>query len=336
MTNELDPRKETMMPIGKVNFEAPSPHGTNVASDSGSSAKQSFPPDGLVALSRIAYQNTPLAIEKIRRGVFVFRGAGGTVTAVAGSDGCAVIDTGYGPRVDEIKSSIKRALSETPDWLVNTHWHFDHTDGNQAFVADGARILAHTKCRVRLSHDQYVRSLEWSIPASPRIAWPTITIDGASAIDVGLETLQLLPQSAAHTDGDLAVFLSSSNVLVMGDLFTNGSYPVIDESSGGTLRGMIDALERLLPLVNADTVVVPGHGPVADRHALVRFHDMLQAIEERILSLIKAQLTLPEIIESSPTAEFDPTWEQGYVTGAHFIRMVLAGLDLTEASPTGQ
>jgi glyoxylase-like metal-dependent hydrolase (beta-lactamase superfamily II) len=142
-----------------------------------------------------------------------------------------------------------------------------------------------------------------------------------------LETLQLLPQSAAHTDGDLAVFLSSSNVLVMGDLFTNGGYPVIDESSGGTLRGMIDALERLIPLLNADTVVVPGHGQVADRHALIRFRDMLQTIEDRILSLIKAQRTLPEIMEASPAAEFDPTWGQGYVTGAHFIRMVLAGLE---------
>jgi glyoxylase-like metal-dependent hydrolase (beta-lactamase superfamily II) len=259
----------------------------------------------------------------------VFRDAGGTVTAVAGSDASAVIDTGYGPRVDEITSGINRALSETPDLLVNTHWHFDHTDGNQAFVEDGATIVAHTNCRVRLSHDQYVASLEWGVKASPRIAWPTITIDGASAIDVGLETLQLLPQSAAHTDGDVAVFLSSSNVLIMGDLFTNGSYPVIDESSGGTLRGMIDALERLFPLVNADTIVVPGHGQVADRRALARFHDMLQAIEDRILPLIKAQLTPPEIIKASPTAEFDPTWGQGYVTGAHFLRMVLAGIDLS-------
>ena len=234
---------------------------------------EAFRQTGLVAMSRIAYQNTPLAIEKIRQGVFVFRSAGGTVTAVAGSDGCAVIDTGYGPR--EIKSGITRALSQAPNWLINTHWHFDHRDGNQAFVADGARIVAHTKCRIRLSHDQYVHSLEWSVPASPRIAWPTITIDGASAIDVGLETVQLLPQSASHTGGDLAVFLSSSNVLVMGDLFTNGGYPVIDESSGGSLRGMIDALERLTPLVNADTVVVPGHGQVADRHALILFRDML-------------------------------------------------------------
>jgi cyclase len=207
-------------------------------------------------MSRIAYQNTPLTTEKRGQGVFVFRGAGGNVTAIAGSDGCAVIDTGYGPRVDEMKHGIASALSQIPDWLVNTHWHFDHTDGNQAFVAAGATILAHTNCRVRLSHDQYVPSLEWAVEASPRIAWPTITIDGPGAIDLGLETLQFIPQSAAHTDGDLAMFLPSSNVLITGDLFINGSYPLIDASAGGTLRGMIEALARLTSIANTDTMVV--------------------------------------------------------------------------------
>lgn len=314
------------MITGKDDLDTYSPQGTN--DPSWPSAEQLFPPGGLVAMSRIAYQNTPLAREKIRQGIFVFRGGGGSVTTVAGSDGCAVIDTGYGPRVDEIKRAITAVLSQTPDWLVNTHWHFDHTDGNQSFVAAGATIVSHSKCRVRLSYDQYVPSLEWRVPASPPIAWPKITIDGPSAIDLASETLQLLPQSAAHTDGDLAVFLPSSNVLIMGDIFTNGSYPVIDESSEGTLRGMIEALERLIPLVNSDTIVVPGHGPLADRHALLRFRDMLQTIEDRVLSLIKERLTGPEIIASSPTAEFDPAWGRGYVTGAYFIRMVLAGLSL--------
>jgi cyclase len=118
----------------------------------------------------------------------------------------------------------------------------------------------------------------------------------------------------------------------MGDIFTNGSYPVIDESSEGTLRGMIEALERLIPLVNSETIVVPGHGPLADRHALLRFRDMLQTIEDRVLSLIKERLTGPEIIASSLTAEFDTAWGRGYVTGAYFIRMVLAGLSLWDGT----
>jgi glyoxylase-like metal-dependent hydrolase (beta-lactamase superfamily II) len=284
-------------------------------------------------MSRIAYQNTPLTTEKRGQGVFVFRGAGGNVTAIAGSDGCAVIDTGYGPRVDEMKHGIASALSQIPDWLVNTHWHFDHTDGNQAFVAAGATILAHTNCRVRLAHDQYVPSLAWAVEASPRIAWPTITIDGPGAIDLGLETLQFIPQSAAHTDGDLAVFLPSSNVLITGDLFINGSYPLIDASAGGTLRGMIEALARLTSMANTDTIVVPGHGPVADRHALVQFHDMLQRIEERICSLINTRLTVSEVIDVSPTAECESTWEKSSVTGVHFTRMGLAGLQHSERSP---
>jgi len=287
---------------------------------------QSFPRDGLVAKSRIAYQTTPLAIEEIRPGVFVFRGAGGTVTAVSASHGSAVIDTGFGPRVEEIRRALAGAVPHGVRWLVNTHWHFDHTDGNQTFAEAGATIVAHANCRTRLSRDQYVPSLEWRIPASPRMAWPTITLDGSSDFDLGAETLQLLPQPPSHTDGDIVVYMSSADVLVTGDLFTNGSYPVIDESSEGSLRGMIEAIERLLPLVKANTVVVPGHGPIANRHALADFLDMLHAIEDRILVLIDADLSVTEIIAATPTVEFDSTWGRGYVTGEYFARMILAGL----------
>jgi cyclase len=312
----------------KARSDVPSLGKANITSEP--LAKQSFPPDGLVALSRVAYQSTPLAIDKLNPRVFVFRGAGGNVTAISGSDGAAVIDTGYGPRVDEIRSSVAWAIGRTPDWLVDTHWHFDHTDGNLAYAAAGVRVVAHSNCRERLSREQYVASLDWRIQAYPRLAWPTLTISGTSAIDLGQEMLQLLPQAAAHTDGDIAILLPSSNVLVMGDLFTNGSYPVIDESSGGTLRGMIDALERLMPLVDGETVIVPGHGLLGDRPALVRFVDMLHTIEDRVLSLIKARLPYYEIIASFPTADFDPYWGRGYVTGSHFLRMVLAGLKFSE------
>ena len=296
---------------------------------------QSFPRDGLVAKSRIAYQTTPLAIEEIRPGVFVFRGAGGTVTAVSASHGSAVIDTGFGPRVEEIRRALAGAVPHGVRWLVNTHWHFDHTDGNQTFAEAGATIVAHANCRTRLSRDQYVPSLEWRIPASPRMAWPTITLDGSSDFDLGAETLQLLPQPPSHTDGDIVVYMSSADVLVTGDLFTNGSYPVIDESSEGSLRGMIKAIECLLPLVKVNTVVVPGHGPIANRDALADFLDMLHAIEDRILGLIDAKLSVPEIVAATPTVEFDAAWGRGYVTGEYFTRMILAGLG-ADKKPAGR
>jgi cyclase len=289
------------------------------------SAGHTFPPGGLVDMSRVAYQRTPLATQEIWAGILVLRGAGGNVTAISGSRGCAVVDTGYGPRVDEIARSIALRVHEAPNWLINTHWHFDHTPGNAAFASAGATIAAHTNCRVRLAHDQFVPSLQWGAPASPRIAWPVITFDGPVTFDLGSEQLRMLPQEPAHTDGDLAVFLPAANVLVMGDLFTNGSYPVIDESSGGSLRGLIEAVERLIPVVNADTAVVPGHGEVADRQNLVGFHDMLCTIEGCILAL-----AVSEIIASPPTAEFDQVWGQGYVTGAHFTRMILAALGVEE------
>jgi len=130
----------------------------------------SFPAGGLVDVSRATYQSTPLAVTEIRPQVFSFVGAGATVTAVGGSRGCVIIDTGYGPRVDEIRRAIALALEQSSRWLINTHWHFDHTDGNATYAEDGVTILAHANCRARLSQDQYVPSLGWRVSASPRIA----------------------------------------------------------------------------------------------------------------------------------------------------------------------
>jgi len=292
--------------------------------------RHSFPVRGLVDLSRATYQSTPLAVTEIRPQVFSFVGAGGTVTAVGGSLGCAVIDTGYRPRVDEIRKAIASALRQPPRWLINTHWHFDHTDGNPTFAENGATIVAHTNCRARLSQDQYVPSLEWSVSASARSAWPVLTFDAPVAIDLGPQALQLITQAPAHTDGDVAVWLPSANVLVMGDLMTNGSYPIIDESSRGSLRGMVRAVEGLLGLVNSDTVVVPGHGPIGNRDSLLGFRDMLRTIEGRIQPLIASGSPVAGILAAAPTADFDRVWGRGYVTGDIFVRMILAGFGLTE------
>jgi glyoxylase-like metal-dependent hydrolase (beta-lactamase superfamily II) len=297
---------------------------------SGAQSRQRFPVNGLVAQSRIAYQTAPLLRDEVRPGLFVFAGAGGAVTAVAGAEAVAVVDTGYGPRVAEIRRAMAAALPREPKWLIDAHWRFDHTDGNAPFAAAGSIIVAHSNCRERLSHTQYVPSLDREIPASPPGAWPIATCDGPVSIDLGAQPVRLLPQRPSHTDGDLVVHLPSANVLVMGDLLTTAGYPVIDESSGGTLRGMIEAIESLLPLVDDDTVVVPGHGAMADRDGVLGFLDMLRTIEGRVLHLIAANLTAPEIIGGAPTAEFDARWGSGYVTGPHFTRMVLAGLGMTE------
>jgi cyclase len=292
--------------------------------------RHSFPVGGLVELSRATYQSTPLAVVEIRPTVFSFIGAGGTVTAVGGSQECAVIDTGYGPRVPEIRSAIAWALHQSPRWLIDTHWHFDHTDGNSTFAGYQTTVVGHANCRARMSQDQFVPSLEWSVRSSPRSAWPVLTFNAAVSIDLGSQTLELIPQEPAHTDGDVVVWLPSANVLVMGDLMTNGSYPVIDESSCGSLHGMIQAIERLLPFINAETAVVPGHGPIANRDDLVNFHDTLGTIEGRVQHLIAAGSSVAEILAAAPSAEFDPVWGRGYVTGTVFVRMILAGLGLIE------
>jgi glyoxylase-like metal-dependent hydrolase (beta-lactamase superfamily II) len=305
----------------------------NDAATSDAFARHNFPPGGLVAQARIAYESTPLLTAQIRSGVFVFAGAGGNLTTIMGSPGGTIVDTGYGPRVAEIEDAVAGVLGRMPRWVINTHWHFDHTDGNTAFAAAGATILAHANSRARLSTSQYVASLSWRISASPRKAWPSLTFDHPFTLDIGTEELHLLPQAPAHTDGDVAVFLSQANVLVTGDLFTHRSYPVIDESSGGSLRGMIEAIENLLPMIDKDTLLVPGHGAVTNRAGLAAFLDMLRSIEDRVLVLVEAQREIPEIAAARPTADFDSVWGRGYVTGAHFTRMALAGMGLSTLGP---
>ncbi len=162
-----------------------------------------------------------------------------------------------------------------------------------------------------------------------------LTFNAPVKFDLGSQTLELIPQEPAHTDGDIAVWLPSTNVLVMGDLMSNGSYPVIDESSRGSLRGMIQAIEGFLRLVNADTVVVPGHGPIGNRDALLSFHNMLSTIEGRIQRLMVASAPVSEMLAAAPTADFDPVWGRGYVTGGIFLRMMFAGLGLTAKATTG-
>jgi cyclase len=152
-----------------------------------------------------------------------------------------------------------------------------------------------------------------------------LTFNAPVALDLGSQILELITQEPAHTDGDVAVWLPSANALVMGDLMTNGSYPIIDESSRGSLRGMIQAVERLLKVINSETVVVSGHGPIGNRDSLLVFHNMLRTIEGRINSLIASRAPATEILAAAPTADLDPVWGRGYVTGDIFVRMILAG-----------
>jgi glyoxylase-like metal-dependent hydrolase (beta-lactamase superfamily II) len=149
-----------------------------------------FPVRGLVELSRATYQCTPLAVVEIRPTVFSFIGAGGTVSAVGGSQECAVIDTGYGARVPDIRSAIAGALQQSPRWLIDTHWHFDHTDGNSTFAQDQTTVVGHANCRAHMSQDQFVPSLEWSVRSSPRSAWPVRTFNATVSIDLGSQTHQ--------------------------------------------------------------------------------------------------------------------------------------------------
>jgi hypothetical protein len=301
----------------------------NDATSGDAFANHSFPPGGLVAQARTAYESTPLLTAQIRFGVFVFAGAGGKRLRDRREE--RSLTRAMVPALRRLKTLSPACSGECLNGLSIRTGILITPMATPPLPRPVRRSLAHANSRARLSTSQHVPSLSWRISASPRKAWPSLTFDHPFTLDIGTEELHLLPQAPAHTDGDGAVFLSEANVLVMGDLFTHRTYPVIDESSGGSLRGMIEAVERLLPMIDRDTLVVPGHGAVTHRTGLTAFLDMLRSIEDRILVLIEAQCEIPEITAARPTAEFDSVWGRGYVTGAHFTRMALAGMGLINA-----
>jgi glyoxylase-like metal-dependent hydrolase (beta-lactamase superfamily II) len=251
-------------------------------------------------------------------------GAGGTVTAVAGEKALAVIDSGFGARTAEILTALKSFDPRSPTWLINTHWHFDHTDGNQRFRDVGATVVAHHNTRRRMEQGQHITQLAWDTGPAPKKALPDFTIGEDATLDLGSSEVQILYQPNAHTDGDLALLLADEDIIVAGDLFTNGSYPVIDGSTGGSLRGTIAALKHLELLAGSRTVFVPGHGELASTDDLKRFIEMLVTVDTSIEELQAKGLSKEEILAAKPTSGLDETWGRGYVTGDKFLGMVIA------------
>jgi cyclase len=299
-----------------------------VAATRSQQSRQSPAATDPLTAARAEFAMTPLEMMQLRDNIYMLYGPGGNMLVLTGADGKVLVDTGVAPVAAKVKAMLD-GLGDTPLKLViNTHWHFDHTDNNAAFHAAGATILAHENTVMRMSepHD-YAPPFAMHIPASPAGALPQQTFKDKFQLDIDHEQLDLGYIRPAHTDTDIYIHYRTADVLHLGDVWFNGMYPYIDASTGGGIHGMIAASTRGLGLVGGDeTIIVPGHGPVGDKGALAMYRDMLTEVSGRVQQLKSAGQSLVEAVAAQPTADFDPDWGGGRVTPDNFVTLVYTTL----------
>src|SRR6266446_4448127 len=242
------------------------------------------------------FENNPLKTTVLGQGLFMFSGDGGDVTAIVDNGSTLLIDSGMDTRVTELSDAIFKAAMRPVTSLVNTHWHFDHTSGNVFFGSEGVTIIGQENVKKRLSSVQNVPFVGLRDGHYPPEALPTITYSSSMTLRQGPQKLTLVNYGPAHTDGDTVVYISPANVAVVGDIFSNHFYPIIDLASGGSIDGMIHSLDEILARTDEQTKIVPGHGPVATRADLEEYRDMLVQVRQHIKVLIAEGKTIDEAV----------------------------------------
>ena len=282
------------------------------------------PTDRLTAM-RAQMGATPIQAQPLAENLTLLSGPGGNVVVLTGPDGKIVVDTFLLPAWPKLKETLDGLGNEPLKIVIDTHWHFDHTDNNGNLHAAGATVLAHenTKTRMAEPHDSALLGLH--IPASPADALPEQTFNSSQKLEANGETIMLQYFQPAHTDTDVYIHFQKANVIHMGDTFFNGVYPVIDFSTGGKVNGMLAAADKILSLADNNTKIVPGHGPLGNRADLSKSRDMLVVARDRVQKLKTAGKSAEEAAASKPLADLDPLW--GHMLSSDiFVQMIYSSL----------
>ncbi len=254
--------------------------------------------------------------------VHMLTGAGGNVAVVAGTDGVFLVDDQFAPLTEKIRAAVARISPAPVRFVLNTHWHGDHTGGNENLGRAGALIVAHDNVRTRMSADQFMNRMTDTVKASPPGALPVVTFTSAVTFHLNGDEVHAFHVPPAHTDGDAVVHFRRADVVHMGDTYFNGLYPYIDISSGGSVDGMIAAADRVLAMTREGTRIIPGHGPLSGRAELRAYRDMLATVRDRVRALVREGKTLQQVQAAKPSAEFDARWGQGFMKPDSFVRVV--------------
>ena len=252
-------------------------------------------------------EGAEIETQRVAEGLYVLFGVGGNIAASIGEDGVLIVDDQLPQVIDKIEAAIQRVGGSAVNYAINTHWHFDHAEGNNVLGPKGTTIVAHSNARADMAKGGLVNMViaKYNQQPYPAKALPVLTFDEGMQIHFNDGQIDLKHFAPAHTSGDTVVIFKKQNAVHLGDVFNNAGYPFIDVGSGGSIDGMIQFCEDTLKLTSQDTIVIPGHGPVTDTAALRRYVTMLKTVRSRVSNLIEDGKTLQQVIDAKLTADFD-------------------------------
>ena len=263
-----------------------------------------------------------IEVTQLTNNIYVLFGAGGNIGLSVGEDGAFLIDDQFAPLSEKIIAAVATVTDKPVSFLLNTHYHFDHTGGNENFGKAGTMIVAHRNVYERMTTEQVISLFGMTIPPAPEAALPVITFTDEMTFHWNGDDISIFHAEIAHTDGDSIVYFPKANVVHMGDLFFNGMYPFIDLDAEGSLTGIIAGVARVLEMIDDNTQVIPGHGPMATKEDLQVYHDLLVTVQDRVQNQIDRGNSKENILAARLTKDFDDDWGNGIIRPGQWIRLV--------------
>lgn len=288
-------------------------------------------PDPPVARGpRVDFSQVEIRTTRVSENLFVLEGQGGAISVLTGPDGVLMVDSQFAPLTDKIRAAIRQISDQPIRFLVNTHVHADHIGGNESLAETGTLIFGRDQLRSRLMHPS--PGPNGQVPrAAPVEALPVVTYDGPVTLHINGEDVQLIPVRGAHTDGDTMIRFPKGDVLVVGDFYRSVGFPYVDIDNGGTLEGLLAGLDKTIELSGPKTKIVPGHGPIVDRNAVMAQRDLILATRDRMLPLIAKRMTYEQVLAANLTADSQTPVPAGAQTAEQFIWWLY--VELTESKP---
>ncbi len=279
-----------------------------------------------IAVAKDGFSDVEITPIKAGDGVYMLTGQGGNLGVSVGDDGVFLIDDQFAPLTGKILAAIATLSDKPVRFVLNTHWHPDHSGGNENLGKAGATLLAHDNVRKRLSVNSFIEMFQMNAPALSKTGLPVITFNDAITFHMNDNEIRAWHVEHAHTDGDSMVYFRQANVIHMGDTYFAGMYPFIDTGSGGSADGCLRAINQVLDIANDKTVIIPGHGPISNRQELLAYRDMLAAVTGKIRKLLGENATLEEVHAAWPTADYDENYGGGTITSGKFVDMLYEDL----------
>ena len=258
--------------------------------------------------------------------IYMLSGEGGNIGLFIGDDGTFLIDDQFAPLTDKIVAAIKSVGGDFPKFLINTHYHGDHTGGNENLGKGGTLIFSHDNVRDRLSTGSFIAAFDMKREAIPQEGLPVVTFSEDISFHLNGDSLSAIHVPHAHTDGDSFIYFKKANVIHAGDIFFNGFYPFIDVTHGGSLKGMIKAADKILSLADDKTKIIPGHGPMGDKAQLAGYRQMLWTAYERLRKLKAEGKTAQEAVAAKPLADLEGTWGDGIFNSDRWVEIIYSGV----------